>query len=89
MPKGIPKGNPKGAPQGKPAKGVVKNSGKAVVKTTKNKKDSAEVGLNIKTKDASKNGDIPIPEGATEEDIRVIRNANKMRVAEKRLGEIM
>ena len=85
------KSDPKG--KGKPTKDVAKGAGKtgeeAAKKNKKNKKGTGEVELNIETKDASENSEIPIPEGATEEDIRVIRNANKMLIAEKRLGAIM
>ena len=72
------------------AKKVDKKDGK---KSEKQKKAEAEgmkkVTINISTKDANSEDDVPLPEGANEDDIRAIRGANAMLKAEKQLKQIL
>ena len=81
----------------RPAKAAGTKAGASAKKPTgKGRAGSAQKGSTpsgskkkeIKTKDASKS-EIPIPEGASEDDIRAIRGANVMRSTEKKLGALL
>ncbi len=48
-----------------------------------------KVTINITTKDAKGEDDVPVPEGTNEDDIRAIRGANAMLKAEKQLRQIL
>ncbi|MFQ5504455.1 MAG: DUF3299 domain-containing protein [Planctomycetota bacterium] len=88
-PIGPRKTKPVSRPAPKPGKPKpVPKPGKAKSGNGKGKEDG--VVLPVKTKDAGKKEEeVPIPEGATEDDIRAIRGANAMLKAEVRLVKIL
>lgn len=88
-----PASQPAGGKAAKAEAKTAKTSKKTGKKSKKNKKAEAEamkkVTINIGTKDAQSDEEVPIPEGANEADIRAIRGANAMLKAEKQLKQIL
>jgi hypothetical protein len=78
------KGN---AEKGKADKSTAKKTGKTEKEPEPG--EMKKVTININTKDVKDVDDVPLPEGANEEDIRAIRGANAMLKAEKQLKQIL
>jgi len=68
-------------------KSTAKKTGKTEKETEPG--EMKKVTININTKDVKDVEDVPLPEGANEEDIRAIRGANAMLKAEKQLKQIL
>ena len=70
--------------------GPAAKAGAGKSKTNTKAKPGTVIELPVDTKDAREKGaDDPIPDGATEEDIRAIRGANTMLKVEKRLKSLL